>query len=93
VTEITPAKVVSGVAAAAAAVALVLWGVPYYIKHQVSTEVAAELAGAGIDTTKTDAVNNKAQLGAVLTRLDSMEQRMVERDRIFLEYLQKQADN
>lgn len=91
-TEITAGKVISGVAAAAAAGALVLWGVPYYIKHQVSTEVAAELAGAGIDTTKSDATNNKAQLGAVMTRLESIEARMIERDRMFLEYLQKQAD-
>ena len=86
------AAAIAGVATTAGALGAVFWGVPYYIDRQVDAKVAEELAGAGVSTTKEAANQNKATIGAVLNRLDSMETRMIERDRLFMQYLQEQAN-
>ena len=75
--------------------AAVLWGVPYYIKAQVRTQVTAELAeqavSGEIDALESIAKANAAALqanGAILIR---MEGRMVARDQLFAAYLERQA--
>lgn len=83
---------IAGVATTVGALAAVFWGVPYYIDNQVDAKVAVELADAGIGTTATAASTNTATIGAVLNRLDSMENRMIERDKLFIEWLQRQAN-
>ncbi len=64
------------------------WGVPYYVRSVARAEVKVILAEvsdpAGIGT-------NEANIGAVLTRLDSIEARMIARDKLFMEYLERQA--
>lgn len=63
-----------------------LWGVPWYIKGQVQSEVALiEFpAPAGI-------ADNGATITAIQLQLTNMEKRMVERDKLFIDYLERQA--
>lgn len=75
--------------------AAVLWGVPYYIKAQVRTQVTAELAeqavSSEIDTLETIAKANAAALLANSAILVRMEDRMIRRDQLFADYLERQA--
>lgn len=67
---------------------MMLWGVPWYIKGQVAHEVGLvheSLAPpAGIAT-------NNATILAVQQQLTAMETRMIDRDKLFIEYLERQA--
>ncbi len=87
-----PAKILSGIATAVAAGAVVFWGVPYYINVQVRAQVTTELTAYGVDAIDTQADNNTAVGAAILLRLDNMETRMVERDAMFIAYLERQAE-
>lgn len=75
-------KWIGSIASAAAAVGIILWGVPYYIKHQVEVEVRAEMAEIGTPAPPAEISQNTATIEAVQSQLSSMEQRMIERDRI-----------
>ena len=68
------------------------WGVPYYIKSEVTVQVNATLTAAGIETIDDTADANKAAVSAVLQRLDSIENRMIARDELFMQYLERQAN-
>lgn len=94
--DLSPGKIIGGIAAVGAAVAIVLWGVPYYIGAQVRTQVATELEAAGVSTSlgSLDEVSgaNQATIGAVLSRLESMETRMIARDEFIMDYFKEQAE-
>lgn len=90
--EISAGKVMSGIGVAAAAAALVFWGVPYYIHSVVRDDVKTELAAAGVTDADETADANTATLGAVLIRLDGMESRMIARDEFVMNYFKEQAD-
>ena len=80
------------IAAAVVAVAgLTFWGVPFYIKTQVVDEVRTELEQAGVDALNDQADGNTAIGGAIISRLDGIEKRMIERDAMFIAYLERQA--
>lgn len=87
-----PAKILSGIATAVGALAVILWGVPYYIGSQVRAQVAVELRQHDVPGIEETADGNKATLGAVLTQLEGMETRMIERDQMFIDYLERQAE-
>lgn len=70
---------------------LTFWGVPFYIKTQVVAEVRTELEQAGVDALNDQADGNSAVGDAIITRLDSIENRMIERDQMFIAYLERQA--
>lgn len=89
----TPWGKIAGMAGAVVVIAgLAFWGVPHYIAVQVEAEVKAELQDAGVDTLDTQVTDNGATAAAILQRLDSMETRMVERDAMFIAYLERQAE-
>jgi len=90
--ELSPGKIVGGIAAVGAACAIVLWGVPYYIHTVVREDVSAELKAAGVTDGGETANANTATLGAVLIRLDGMETRMIARDEFVMNYFKEQAD-
>lgn len=85
------AKILSGIATAVASIVVILWGVPFYIKSQVVNEVRTELEQAGVDAINQQGDDNTAVAGAIITRLDSIEKRMIERDAMFIAYLERQA--
>ncbi|MCK4869454.1 MAG: hypothetical protein KAI41_02285 [Hyphomicrobiaceae bacterium] len=90
--KLTPGKIVGGIASVLTTVALVLWGVPYYLKGEVSDLYAAEQKAAAELEPDQNPVQNAADIQAVLDRLESMENRMIARDALFMEYLQAQAN-
>jgi len=90
--DMSPAKIIGGIAAVGAACTIVLWGVPSYIKVQVRTHVAAELQGTDFDEAKDAADANTATLGAISTQLAGMEQRMIARDEFIMDYFRDQAE-
>lgn len=69
------------------------WGVPHYIKTEVTAQVTANLTAAGIETIDDTADTNKATITAIQSQLSGMEDRMIERDRLFMEYLERQASD
>lgn len=84
---------IAGVAATAGALGAVFWGVPHYIDRTVATAVQAEVAAvaADLDAVDTSADASAAQIQAISTQLTSIENRMIERDRLFMEWLERQA--
>lgn len=86
----------TGVAAVAAALATVFWGVPHYIDNQVNAQVKLQvdmhLEAAAVSETEELAEANQAQVGAVLTRLEGMETRMVARDAMFMDFLREERE-
>jgi hypothetical protein len=93
VIESTKVVKMGALAAAVVAIAgLTFWGVPFYIKTQVVAEVRTELAQAGVDALNDQADGNSAIGTAIITRLDSIEKRMIERDAMFIAYLERQAE-
>lgn len=89
----TPWGKLAGMAGAVVVIAgLAFWGVPHYIKVQVRAQVTTELTAYGVDEIETVADTNAATGTAILLRLDNMETRMVERDAMFIAYLERQAE-
>jgi len=89
--EMTPAKIIGGISAVAAAVAIVLWGVPYYIHAVVRADVKTELVGTDFAAGKKTADANTATLGAIATQLNGIEARMIARDEFIMQYFADQA--
>jgi hypothetical protein len=90
--DMSPAKIIGGIAAVGAAMTIVLWGVPSYIKVQVRTHVAAELQGTDFDAAKDASDLNTASVLAMQTQLNGMEQRMIQRDEFIMGYFRDQAE-
>lgn len=90
--EVTPGRVIGGLATVGAAAAIVLWGVPSYIKVQVRDQVAVELAQTDFGAAKASADANTAAVGAMQTQLTGMEQRMIQRDEFVMNYFREQAE-
>lgn len=91
--ETNPIVKFGAIAAAVVAVAgLTFWGVPFYIKTEVVAEVRTELEQAGVDALNDQADGNSAVGTAIITRLDGIEKRMIERDAMFIAYLERQAE-
>lgn len=90
--EVTAGKVIGGISAVGAAVAIVLWGVPSYIKVQVRDQVTLELAGTDLGAAKTASDLNTASVLAMQTQLNGMEQRMIQRDEFIMGYFRDQAE-
>ena len=90
--KITVGRVIGGLAAIGAAGAVMFWGVPYYINHQVRGAVANEFDAVGLPNIQQTTNGNKAVAGAILNRLEGMEKRMIERDKMFMDYLERQAE-
>ena len=61
---------------------LVLWGVPYYLKSQVHDLYAAEVKAAPVATIPQAVVDNTAAIKSFGKQLDSVEERMIARDKI-----------
>lgn len=83
---------IGGVTGALVILGAMLWGVPYYIRAEVTTQVNTVLTAAGLETIDDMADTNKATIGALQTQLSGIELRMIERDRLFMEYLERQAN-
>lgn len=90
--EVTPGKVMGGLAVVGAAAALVLWGVPSYIESVVRVRVTAELALTDFGAAKTASDANTASVLAMQTQLNGMEQRMIQRDEFIMGYFRDQAE-
>ena len=90
--DVTPGKVIGGLAIVGAAAALVLWGVPSYIESEVRTRVTAELALTDFGASKTASDANTAAVGAMQTQLNGMETRMIARDEFIMGYFRDQAE-
>jgi len=84
-------KMVGSIAAVLAAVALVLWGVPYYLKAEVHDLFMVESIASPHPVTTADLAGTTAAVTALQLQLTSMESRMIARDALFMEYLQDQA--
>ncbi len=69
----------------------IFWGVPSYIQVQVRSHVENELDKTGTSATKEIAEQNKFALESFGDQLDSMEARMIARDKWLMEYLERQA--
>ncbi len=89
--KLTPGKLVGLIAAALTTAALVLWGVPYYLKAEVHDLYSAELEASPHPVTEDDLAAALAVGIALQLQLASMETRMIARDKLFMEYLQAQA--
>ena len=89
-----------------AAVGLILWGIPYYIKVSVSGAVAAEInAREQLQGKSVDIQNLELQYTTIITQLDGMvrtdnrieakitnvEENQQEFGQIFMDYLSRQA--
>lgn len=88
----TPGKVIGALITAGAAAGIMFWGVPYYLDSEVSVRVKAELNALPPASVPQAVVDNTAAINSLNTTMQSMETRMIERDRLFMEYLQKQAE-
>lgn len=89
-------KIISLATAVLVLAGLVLWGVPSYIKVQVTNQVTAELkerdVAASAASAKSLAEKNEAALEAFGGQLSSMEDRMIARDEWLKGYLERQAN-
>lgn len=89
--KLTPGKMASLIAAVLGAAALVLWGVPYYLKAEVHDLYMDELVASPHPVTTEDLAVTVGAITALQSQLTSMENRMIARDALFMEYLQDQA--
>lgn len=71
--------------------ALLLWGVPYYLKSQVHDLYVNEAEASPHPVTLADLAGNTAAVSALRIQLSSMEGRMIARDELFMQYLERQA--
>lgn len=93
--DLTPAKIISLVTAALVLVGLVLWGVPYYIGSQVRAQVTTELKALPPDPhpiTATEIGALTSTVAATQATVLRMEQAMIARDQIILQYFQDKAE-
>ncbi len=88
--NMTPGKIVGGITAVLGAIALVLWGVPWYLKGQVHELYEAEKVEDARLAPDENPVQNAATINAIQTQLNGIETRMIARDALFMEYLQRQ---
>lgn len=87
-------KIEKGIGVATAAIgllALLLWGVPYFLKAEVHDLYVAEAAASPHPVTKGDLADTTAAVIALQIQLTSMENRMIARDELFMGYLERQA--
>ena len=63
-------------------VAVILWGVPYFLNHAVDTRFDDYVKTMPAVPVPSGIAQNGATINAVKDQLSSMEQRMIERDRI-----------
>ena len=84
-------KLIGGATAAIILAGLVLWGVPWYLKGQVSNLYDAEVKASALIAPDENATDNAATIGAIQQQLTSMENRMIKRDEFFMAYLERQA--
>ncbi len=89
--KLTPGKMISSIAAILTTVAVVLWGVPYYLKAEVHALYMIELEASPHPVTTKDLAVTVGAISALQLQLTSMENRMIARDALFMEYLQDQA--
>jgi len=89
--KLTPGKMIGSIAVVLGAAALVLWGVPYYLKAEVHDLYSAELEASPHPVTTEDLAVTVGAISALQLQLTSMENRMIARDALFMEYLQDQA--
>ncbi len=89
--KLTPGKTVGLIAAVLTTTTLVLWGVPYYLKAEVHDLFAVEAAASPHPVTEEDLAVTVGAISALQLQLTSMENRMIARDALFMEYLQDQA--
>lgn len=89
--KLTTGKLISLVAAALTTAVLVLWGVPYYLKAEVHDLFMIESAASPHPVTTEDLADTVGAVVALQIQLSSMENRMIARDALFMEYLQAQA--
>ena len=85
-------KSIGAATAAIVLAGMVLWGIPYYIQVQVRSQVATELQLQGVADVTSKVSENGSKLTAITAQLDSMEGRMIERDRLFMQWLQDQSN-
>ena len=95
-------KIVGSVTAVLVALALVLWGVPYYLSYEVRAAVAQELADKSlpddVGKNKQTLSDMQAQLATLNSQVASMNEligrlddKMEKRDQALMEYLERQA--
>ena len=82
-------KWISGIIGGLTLGGLVLWGVPTYLKSTVHDLYVAEGEAAGAPAGVTQ---NEATIHAVQAQLTGIENRMIARDKLFMEYLERQAE-
>jgi len=91
---------IGAVVAVPSVVAVIFWGLPYYLDHSVDTRFDAYIEKLPEASTDPAVTQNGATIQAVKEQLNSMELRMIERDRIqaerdavIMQYFQDQASN
>ncbi len=89
--KLTPGKIVGLIAAGLTTAALVLWGVPYYLKAEVHDLFMVEAVASPHPVTEDDLAVTVGAISALQLQLTSMENRMIARDVLFMDYLQDQA--
>ena len=67
------------------------WYVPYYIESAVRAQVVAELNAADFNAVEDASDLNTATIAAVQAQLTGIENRMIARDALFMQYLQRQS--
>ena len=84
-------KTIAVLASAVGLLALLLWGVPYYLKAEVHDLYMDEAEASPHPVTLGDLATNTAAVTALQLQLASMENRMIARDELFMKYLERQA--
>ena len=91
--KLTVGRVLAAVASIGAAAAVMFWGVPWYLKGQVHELFMAELAEQrALAPENVSPVQNAATINAIQTQLTGIENRMIARDELFYEFLQRQQE-
>lgn len=84
-----------GVTASVAVVVAMAWGVPHYIATAVHEDYSRELAETQVENAAKGPVMYKADHDAstvaLAAQLDGIENRMIQRDKMFIDYLERQA--
>lgn len=87
----TPGKIIAGIASVGAAVALVLWGVPYYVSHLASKAFTAQAATSPHPVSKAEVATNTTKIDTIESTVLRMEAKMDARDAVIMQYFQDRA--
>lgn len=89
--RITPSKIVAVAVPILGTLAIMFWGVPYYLKAEVHDLFMVESIASPHPVTTADLAGTTAAVIALQLQLTSMENRMIARDKLFMDYLKEQA--